>query len=96
VLTTCFLIQIVKLGREKEGLKEKIFKMEKENALLKETVTAQECHLEEIKKTSLTKDQTESLLQELVLSLFFMKTKHTQIFMLTGLLNLGPKICCSN
>lgn len=77
MLTIYFFIQIIKLEREKEELEEKIFKMEKENALLKETVTAQECDLEKIKNTTLTKDQTVSLLQELVLSsLFLMKTKY--------------------
>jgi hypothetical protein len=81
VLIIYFLIQIVKLEREKEALEEKIFKMEKENALLKEKVTAQESHLEEMKRTSLTKAQTVSLLQELVLSsLFLFKTKHIHTF----------------
>jgi hypothetical protein len=45
-------------------------KTEKENALLKETVAAQQCDLENMKKTSLTESQTTALLEELVLCLF--------------------------
>jgi len=41
--------------------------MEKENALLKETVAAQQRDLEKMKKTSLTESQTTALLEELVL-----------------------------
>jgi len=41
--------------------------MEKENVLLKETVTAQQHDLEQMKKTSLTESQTTALLEELVL-----------------------------
>jgi hypothetical protein len=45
--------------------------MEKENAVLKEKITAQEHSLNKIMETSLKKDQTaSSLLQELVLHLF--------------------------
>jgi len=44
--------------------------MEKENALLKETVAAQQRDLEKMKKTSLTESQTTALLEELVLWLF--------------------------
>lgn len=44
--------------------------MEKENALLKETVAAQQHDLEKMKKTSLTESQTTALLEELVLWLF--------------------------
>jgi hypothetical protein len=44
-----------------------MLRMEKENALLKEMVTAQEHDLNKMKETLHTKDQTVSLLQELVL-----------------------------
>ena len=44
--------------------------MEKENALLKETVAAQQHDLEKLKKTSLSESQTTALLEELVLWLF--------------------------
>ncbi|XP_069697339.1 centrosomal protein of 120 kDa-like isoform X2 [Periplaneta americana] len=59
--------KIVKLEREKEDLEERLLKVEKENCLLKETVKAQELELDNILKTSLTKDQTAAMLQELKL-----------------------------
>jgi hypothetical protein len=40
--------------------------MEKENALLKETVAAQQHDLEKMQKTSLTEGQTTALLEEMV------------------------------
>jgi len=46
--------------------------MEKENAVLKETVAAQQHDLEKMKKTSLTESQTTALLEELVLRLFLL------------------------
>ena len=61
------LIQVAKLKQEKEDLEDKILKMEKENALLKETVAGQQRDLEKMKKTSLTESQITALLQELVL-----------------------------
>jgi predicted nuclease with TOPRIM domain len=60
-------LQVIRLESEKEDLENKISKMEKENALLKERVTAQERDLDKIKKNSLTETQTTSLLKELVL-----------------------------
>ncbi|KAJ4441085.1 hypothetical protein ANN_10935 [Periplaneta americana] len=59
--------KIVKLEREKEDLEERLLKVEKENCLLKETVKAQELELDNLLKTSLTKDQTAAMLQELKL-----------------------------
>ncbi|XP_021933732.1 centrosomal protein of 120 kDa-like isoform X3 [Zootermopsis nevadensis] len=61
-----FSLKCVKLERDKEDLEDKILRTEKENAELKETITAQEHSLNKIKKASLKKDQTDlSLLQEL-------------------------------
>jgi hypothetical protein len=67
VLIIFVLIQVAKLKQEKEDLEDKILKMEKENALLKETVAGQQRDLEKMKKTSLTESQITALLQELVL-----------------------------
>ena len=59
--------------------------MEKENALLKETVAAQQHDLEKMKKTSLTESQTTALLEELVLWLFLVsRSNKMNVYVMKG------------
>jgi len=59
--------------------------MEKENALLKETVAAQQHDLEKMKKTSLTESQTTALLEELVLWLFLVsQSNKMNVYVMKG------------
>lgn len=59
--------------------------MEKENVLLKETVTAQQHDLEQMKKTSLTESQTTALLEELVLWLFLVsQSNKMNVYVMKG------------
>ncbi|KAJ9582592.1 hypothetical protein L9F63_023051, partial [Diploptera punctata] len=58
-------LKILALESDKEQQEMKLKKVEKENAILKETIVAQQKDLEEIKKNSLTKEQTASLMNEM-------------------------------
>jgi len=59
--------------------------MEKENAVLKETVAAQQHDLEKMKKTSLTESQTTALLEELVLWLFLVsQSNKMNVYVMKG------------
>ncbi|PSN46071.1 hypothetical protein C0J52_02285 [Blattella germanica] len=57
-------LKISSMEREREDLENRMKKLEKENAILKDTIVSQEHDLEELTKSSLTKDQTASLFQE--------------------------------
>ena len=59
--------------------------MEKENAVLKETVAAQQHDLEKMKKTLLTESQTTALLEELVLWLFLVsQSNKMHVYVMKG------------
>lgn len=59
-----FQLNIIK--NENLELTEKFNALERENALLKDTIKKHEAQLNDLRKTSLTKDQTTTLLQEQV------------------------------